>query len=207
MLLVQDARLPSLTSLVAGEPVRGSWWGHARSGAIYDLLHDLLEDPDVLDVPLVEGKRTLVARPLFEPLAVVVTAGEPWQVDGLSPLARWLADEIGTCGRIRMDAATPPPGLGADGEGKVLREAARELARRLLVHATDEHTERGRHERVLEAWPTVLAAADIARGSSAAPAAVARARFEAITAAWTAGTDARARLPWQGAASRGRRRA
>ena len=33
LLLVTDARLPSLVALVAGAPVRGSWWSHPRGKA------------------------------------------------------------------------------------------------------------------------------------------------------------------------------
>ena len=29
LLLEHDKELPSVTLLVAGEPIRGSWWGHA----------------------------------------------------------------------------------------------------------------------------------------------------------------------------------
>jgi len=29
MLLETDARLPNVASLIAGEPISGSWWSHA----------------------------------------------------------------------------------------------------------------------------------------------------------------------------------
>ncbi|MDA2934727.1 hypothetical protein MYX82_10350, partial [Acidobacteria bacterium AH-259-D05] len=34
LLLESDAILPSVSALVAGAPVRGSWWGHPRGDAI-----------------------------------------------------------------------------------------------------------------------------------------------------------------------------
>jgi ankyrin repeat protein len=38
VLLEHDRELPSVTSIVAGEPISGSWWGHPLGHAIYDLL-------------------------------------------------------------------------------------------------------------------------------------------------------------------------
>ena len=41
ILLVQDATLPSVTTLVAGGPVRGSWWAHEQSHSIFAVLEEL----------------------------------------------------------------------------------------------------------------------------------------------------------------------
>ena len=60
ILLESDARLPSVAGLVAGEPVRGSWWGHPRGQNIYRIAGWLGEHPDVVVSKLVSGKVTYV---------------------------------------------------------------------------------------------------------------------------------------------------
>ena len=35
LLFLHDARKPSLTALVAGAPIKGSWWGHAAGKRIF----------------------------------------------------------------------------------------------------------------------------------------------------------------------------
>jgi hypothetical protein len=37
ILLLSDSVLPSLVTLIAEEPVRGSWWGHPKGNLIYNL--------------------------------------------------------------------------------------------------------------------------------------------------------------------------
>jgi hypothetical protein len=39
LLLVADSVLPSVVSLVAGERVRGSWWGYRLSGEIFRVVN------------------------------------------------------------------------------------------------------------------------------------------------------------------------
>src|SRR6266704_523157 len=62
LLLESDAQLPSLVSIVAGGPVRGSWWGHASGNIIYEVGNRLANHPDVLVIKLVSGKVTFVQR-------------------------------------------------------------------------------------------------------------------------------------------------
>lgn len=71
MLLVQDAALPSVATLVAGGPVRGSWWGHPSSPAIFAALEVLDDHPDLLFAKLVDGKNTIVHRRLWPALAAI----------------------------------------------------------------------------------------------------------------------------------------
>lgn len=59
LLLVHDQRLPAATSVVADEPVMGSWWSHPLANVIYDALEEL-EDRYAM-VKLVAGKQTLIA--------------------------------------------------------------------------------------------------------------------------------------------------
>ena len=65
LLLQQDKRLPDIASAVAGEPIRGSWWAHPRSHAIFDCLSELEQHPDTLITKLVAGKVTFIHRRLW----------------------------------------------------------------------------------------------------------------------------------------------
>ena len=68
--LLESARgpLPNVAELVAGEPIRGSWWGHRSSHAIFHALNDLADSPDVVRTRLVNGKVTLIHRRLWPAL-------------------------------------------------------------------------------------------------------------------------------------------
>jgi hypothetical protein len=72
-MLLESARgpLPNVAELVAGEPIRGSWWSHRSSHAIFDALNDLAASPDVVRMRLVNGKVTLVHRLLWPALVAV----------------------------------------------------------------------------------------------------------------------------------------
>lgn len=66
--------VPSVAEAVAGEPIRGSWWGHPRGKAIFDALTAIGDSPDVRCFKLVGGKVTFVHRRLWP--ALVRLAGE-----------------------------------------------------------------------------------------------------------------------------------
>ncbi len=60
--------VPSLAEAVAGGPIKGSWWGHARGQAIFEALDQVGESPDVRCFKLVDGKVTFVHRRLWPAL-------------------------------------------------------------------------------------------------------------------------------------------
>jgi hypothetical protein len=68
--VLQAARgpVPSLAEAVAGEPIRGSWWGHPKGRAIFRVAEALTERPDILVCRLVGGKVTYVHRRLWPAL-------------------------------------------------------------------------------------------------------------------------------------------
>ena len=69
-MLLQSAHgpLPNVAEMIAGEPIRGSWWNHPASRSIFDALNQLAESPDVVRMRLVNGKVTLVHRRLWPAL-------------------------------------------------------------------------------------------------------------------------------------------
>jgi hypothetical protein len=149
LLLETDASLPSVASLVAGEAVRGSWWSHATAQNIFITLGQFADHRDVIFTKLISGKVTLVHRKLWPEIFAIGTAGASWQTKGLSKSARTLLKMIDEQGSLRTDqldwskSAPAKPG-----------EAARELEKKLLIHAGQFHTETGVHAKLLESWKT-----------------------------------------------------
>ena len=76
--VLESARgdVPSLAAHVAGRPIRGNWWGHARGGEIFGLTRLIRNADDVLVCRLVAGKITYVHRRLW-PALVRVAARFP----------------------------------------------------------------------------------------------------------------------------------
>lgn len=60
--------VPRLTEVIAGEPIKGSWWSHPKSHQIFSILEVVTESEDILVCRLVNGKITLVHRRLWPAL-------------------------------------------------------------------------------------------------------------------------------------------
>ncbi len=84
-MLLQSARGPlaNVAELVAGEPIKGSWWGHPQGHAIFAALSSLDDSPDVVRIRLVNGKVTLVHRRLWPALVRVADRFTPRQLAAL----------------------------------------------------------------------------------------------------------------------------
>jgi hypothetical protein len=199
LLLLTDSALPSLVGLVAGQPVRGSWWGHRASVSIYAVLQAVAHHPDVVCVRLVSGKNTFVHRRLWPTLLAVAAAGAPWQTHRLSDSARVLLDLVERDGEVRTDAVAwiVDPRRGKSGE------PARELERRLLVHSDEVHTESGAHAKVLRTWPEWASQVGVTASGESAEAACAS--LDVLVAQLNEAHGGDGRLPWH-AAVRMRRR-
>ena len=175
VLLLHDAQRPSLTAIVAGAPIRGSWWGHPSGQTIFEVASALEDDGEALLVPLLASKVTLVAPRLWGELAAVGEAREPWQLEGLDRAARALLGEVDGSGRLRA-SGTP----------------AKALARALLVYSAQVHTASGAHATELQSWPAFRRAHRLGRRR---PGKAGRAAIEsAVNAAL--GPSALSLLPW-----------
>ena len=179
ILLVHDRTLPSVTALVAGAPVPGSWWSHPMANTIYNALGAI--DDEVAIVKLVNGKQTLVARRLWPDLVAVGAARDPWQTKGLDDeTLALLADIEATDGPRTVD--------------KQRRRGAEMLERRLLVYVTDIHTERGHLVKGYEGWRHWASGRHVTPATDSGRA---RQTFDDIVAALASqGGAALARLPW-----------
>jgi hypothetical protein len=137
LLLLTDANLPSVSALVAGAPVRGSWWAHPRSHEIFRVNCELAQHPDVLVSKLISGKITYLDRALWPAVVAIGRARESWQTERLSRDARKLLAEVD-----RQPIQTD----------RRVSKAASELETNLLVYSEQFHTEAGAHARRLESW-------------------------------------------------------
>jgi hypothetical protein len=109
-MLLESARgsLPNVAELIAGEPIKGSWWGHPQGHAIFNELQLLDESPDVVRLRLVRGKVTLVHRRLWPAVARVADHFAPKQLAALreehtpsgahrvveQPFPEWVPDDV-----------------------------------------------------------------------------------------------------------------
>lgn len=69
-IVFQAARgpVPSLAEVIAGGPIRGSWWGHNKGRVIFRAARAVCESPDVLVCKLIDDKVTYVHRRLWPAL-------------------------------------------------------------------------------------------------------------------------------------------
>ena len=147
LLLLSDSFLPSVSRLVAGDGLRGSWWAHESAHTIF-AVNEMLEDhPDVLITKLISQKVTFVHRELWGHIYSIGVAREDWQLKGLTAGAKLLLKTVDADGTLQTDKLDKKYGAKPAG-------AARELEMRLLLHANQIHTESGAHAKVLETWDT-----------------------------------------------------
>ena len=183
LLLESDPKLPSVAALVAGEPIKGSWWAHALGHTIFGVNRELAAHPDVLVCKLVSGKVTWVHRRLWPAVVAVGSAREPWQLDGLGREARALLNRVTQQSRFETSG-----------------DAARELETMLLVFSEQVHTEKGSHAKILETW---AAWARRVRLTDKFPAPEqGRKELEQALAALNRRFGGKGRLPWPGSGAR-----
>jgi hypothetical protein len=178
LLLQQDALLPNVVAVVAGQPVHGSWWAHPKGHAIYNTLNALAEHPDVLVTRLVQGKVTFVHRRLWAAVLAVGQSQAPWQFARLSAAARGLLELVQRQGMLLTSG-----------------KSVKALEQRLLAHGEQVHTDAGHHAIRLESWTAW--AERVGCQTSLAPSAGQQALETALQA--LGGTTAM--LPWPPGAS------
>jgi len=69
-IVLESARgaVPTLADVIAGEPIRGSWWGHRKAAQIFRCTRAIRDSPDVLVCRLIGGKVTYVHRRIWPAL-------------------------------------------------------------------------------------------------------------------------------------------
>lgn len=118
-------RVPSLAEFVAGERIRGSWWGHPKGHEIFRAAGHVIDSGEVLVCRLVDAKVTYVHRRLWPALVRLAARFPP---GGLAQVA----EEHTPSGRHRK-RVTPfprwvPPEVDAEARRLSEGEALRQLA-------------------------------------------------------------------------------
>jgi len=121
-----------------------------------------------------------VHRRLWPALVAVAESGDDWQQRGLK------ADAVALLRRVRAGKRIPIDRAQAT--------AATALERRLLAHATTEHTASGRHARFLETWAAWAGRAGVDGRALAVDAA--RDALTAPVRAWIGENAPSGILPW-----------
>jgi hypothetical protein len=84
LLLLSDANLPSVSGIVTGEKLRGSWWAHKQGQTIFAISEMLEDHTDVLITKLISDKVTFVHRELWGRIYSIGVAREDWQLKNVS---------------------------------------------------------------------------------------------------------------------------
>ena len=189
IILESDQKLPNIATLVAGERVKGSWWGHPKSKTIWRALKRFCARDDVLIGKLVSGKVTFIHRRLWPDFLAVSTSKEDWQTISLSPQALTLLKSVEKHGEIRTDDAR-----WKANQAKSIAASARELERRLLVHSEEVHTAKGFHAKVLQSWKRWAREVNFTKSLPRVPAA--KAKFESLLQSLNEEYRADGQLPW-----------
>jgi len=109
-IVLESARgpAPSLAGLIAGEPIRGSWWGHSRAPQIFRCSRAIRASKEVLVCRLLEGKVTYVHRRLWPTLVKLHHRFEPKRIAAirevhtaqgkhktiLNPFPKWVPPDV-----------------------------------------------------------------------------------------------------------------
>ncbi|MGH9968736.1 MAG: hypothetical protein ACREBG_13030 [Pyrinomonadaceae bacterium] len=144
-LLESDAYLPNVCGIVARKRFRGSWWSDPLAPEIFGVNELLADHPDVLVTKLISGKVTFVHRKLWRQVYAIGKSREEWQMKNLSASARLLLKKLDKVGSLTTNKL--PPSFGAKPG-----DTARELEKRLLIHAEQFHSASGAHSKLLETW-------------------------------------------------------
>lgn len=121
-IVLESARgpVPSLAETIAGEPIRGSWWGHPKGDSIFACSRAIRSSRDVLTCRLIDGKVTYVHRRLWPalvrlsanfradrlaPIKEIHTAAGKHRIDTI-PFAEWVSpNEMRKSARLSIEQA------------------------------------------------------------------------------------------------------
>lgn len=147
LLLESDRTLRSVAGLIAQEPIRGSWWSHAKGQEIFEVLQEIADHKDVLFTKLLSGKVTLVHRKFWCEIISIGEAREDWQLAKISTAGRFLLEQVDRQESLLTNEIEWPKRLQSKPG-----DAVRELEKSLLIHAEQFHTSSGEHAKRLQSW-------------------------------------------------------
>jgi len=112
--------VPNLAEHVAGEPIRGSWWGHESGHQIFEVLGEVLASSEVIATRLINGKVTLIHRRLWPALVRVADRYSPGRLAAIdeehtatgahrkieTPFPDWVpAEDLAAAAKLTVDEA------------------------------------------------------------------------------------------------------
>ncbi|MGA7923515.1 MAG: hypothetical protein WCA77_06020 [Thermoplasmata archaeon] len=192
LLLFTDSHATSVVSLVTGAPAPGNWFTYPAASTIYAIGQRLEDSKELISVPLLRGKGTLVHRRLWPELFAMAASGEAWQEGGLSLPQKALLRLVRARRRVNVQQELRDLPLA---RGGTAGDLARSLERRLLVYGRSVHSPSGRHEKVLETWSALQKDRKIHVPSVAL--ALARATLDEASAPYQNRSRTLRLLPWQ----------
>ena len=179
-LLLVDNTQTSLVTILTGERIKGSWFGHTLGKIIYNTSNNLGRK-NLLALKLVDGKYTYISDD-FRDAAYALTAGDSeWQKKKLTAPAKKLLAEVAKKKVVPVTA-------------KNKSEAAL-LEKLLLASAEQEHTPSGKHVKVLLSWKE--SAKRLGHKIKKVPLAEAERAWELRLNEFNRAHQANYRLPWQ----------
>ena len=190
LLLLQDPRLPSVATVVAGEPVTGPWSRHAKGRQILEVAQRLEQHPEVLATRLLSASITFVHRTMWAAFLSQARSGDPWQMQKLSLAARTLLRKVQHAGKL--DRSEVAKGGVAT---RSAAEAVRELEARLLVHGRQVDATRDIWAKTMETWEHW--AARVKHDSPAVAKGVGRAHLLEAIRAMCRESGGSCTLPWE----------
>jgi hypothetical protein len=116
VLMAAKGPVPRLTEWIAGEPIRGSWWAHAKGRDIYAQLSKISDSSNILTCRLIEGHVTFVHRRLWPALVRLAECFPPHAIASIrdvhtpsgkhvtesKPFPAWVPQKVLAAGR-RLD--------------------------------------------------------------------------------------------------------
>ena len=129
----------NLVEVIAGEPLKGNWWGHPAGKRIFSVLDAVTESEEVLVCRLIDGKITLVHRRLWPALVRLAEAFAPERIsqvlNGHTASGRHVRRSVAFADWVAPEVAQEAETLGEN-------EARALLAEWLPPGATGPHIER-----------------------------------------------------------------
>ena len=126
VLVSAKGRGPNLVEAIAGEVVKGSWWGRADGKHIFAVLSAVTESDEVLVCRLIDGKITLVHRRLWPALVRLAEAFPPERIaQALSehtPSGRHVSRSVAFADWVPPRVAQEAEALGEDEARTLLAE-------------------------------------------------------------------------------------
>jgi hypothetical protein len=147
LLLLQDKALPCATTLLAGGPVHGSWWGHALGHYMFAVLERFEDGAGALSVKLINSKVTFVAARLWPTFITLALDQRNMREQTLNQGAQMLLQRA-SAGPLRVDHID----AAEFGSKAKLNTLVATLSEHLLAHVSSVHSESGKHVKVLRSW-------------------------------------------------------